>query len=81
MKIATSLIFAVLLAGAFISCKKNHTCTCTEHYEGADSSWTQMYGDTIFKASEKKAEDLCNGLDGEPQTILTETYWLDCELK
>ncbi len=73
----TGIIFCLSL----VSCKKNYTCVCTEYYEGASISWNKYYGETVIKVSKKNAEQACDDMEGESQTVATETYWLDCELK
>jgi len=77
----TKLLLGGLFLLMLISCKKDYTCECTEYYEGASSSWSKFYADTVITYSHKKAIEACDALDGIPQTVSTETYWLDCELK
>ncbi len=81
MKKTLVISLLALLAVATVSCSRKRNCICTQHYEGAATSWDSLYGDTIFKESKKQARALCDGLDGEVQFILTEKYWLDCELE
>ena len=75
------IITGIIVCSSLVSCKKDYTCECNEYYEGASTTWNKYYGETIINATEKKAEQECNDMEGEPQTVATETYWLDCELK
>lgn len=64
------------------SCKKTYVCICTEFYNGADTSWTDVRGEREFEyRKEKDAAAECDKLDGQTQTYLTESYGLNCELK
>lgn len=75
--IASVLLMVVTVVG----CKRKRNCICTKHYIGYDTTWTAFHGDTIFKDGKKDARALCDGLDGEVMTFLTETYWLECQLE
>ena len=72
-----AVTFLVLAA----SCKKNKTCECVQKYDGVNGAWEEVHGTTEIKASKKDAAAQCDALEGEPQIIFTETYWLECELK
>jgi len=79
--IKTLLLVGGIFSMTLVSCKKDLTCECTENYEGASTSWSKFYSDTVITYSKKKGEEACDELDGEMQTYGTESYWLDCELK
>jgi hypothetical protein len=81
MKKSILLAAAIILTTTTVACKRKRNCICTKHYIGYDTTWTSVHGDTIFKDGKKDARALCDGLDGEVMTFLTETYWLDCELE
>lgn len=78
------ILFVGGLVAAFllVSCKKTYVCVCTEFYNGADTSWTDVRGEREFEyRKEKDAAAECDKLDGETQTYMTEEYGLNCELK
>lgn len=62
------------------SCKKNHTCTCTETYKGGLIEYAQITDSTILSQQKKDAEALCEqGNNG--WTIDGETYTKTCVLQ
>lgn len=66
-----TLLAAVIVAVSFASCKKNHSCVCTDTYtDGTTYSLTYEQG----KQTKKKAQESC---DATKAALL----WDKCELK
>ena len=76
MKYSLILISAL----ALFSCVKERTCTCTETYSGESTNYV-VTRDSTLKMKKDEAEAKCNEGDLAEQTILTETYSIECELK
>jgi hypothetical protein len=76
MNMKKSLLVMALAGLAMTSCKKMHTCECTEYEDG------QVIGTSSWSAKMKKsdAETWCNGYSST-STFMGTTYKEECELK
>lgn len=66
------LLVAVFTAFSFASCKKDHTCTCTESYSDGSPGSTMVY--TITNAKKGDAKKACissTSVDGSVTTTST----------
>ena len=79
MKYLIILLFTTLIS--FISCTKTYTCTCTEYFNGTDTSWNKFKGVNEIKAKkEEDASSTCSAQGGTPQTFAGNEYGLSCSL-
>lgn len=77
----SALIILTVICTATISCKRKATCTCTETYVGAVENY-EIENDTVFHGLKKEdAKIACDKKDKPTQTILTESYTVECEIQ
>ena len=81
MKKYLILVVAVVSFSALSACKKERTCSCTETYTGAINNYQTVTDSIIVGEKEEDAIAICDKGDRPKQTILTESYEIECELK
>ena len=73
--------FALLLFTAF-SCNRKHNCQCSENYSGAEQNYSIVVSESELTGMKTdEAIEECDKGDVGPQTVLSETWEIDCELK
>lgn len=64
-----------------ISCNRKHNCVCTESYQGANKSYSNVTETELTGMKTDEAREECDKGDVGPQHIFSETWGIDCELK
>lgn len=76
------ITFLIAVAAIAISCKKkDRSCECIETYTGAQTSYTNVTDTLYIDIEEEEAITECNKGDKAVQTLFTESYGIECELK